>query len=282
MEFGLFRVRQIDVKVDADGRVLEFAGKQRGAGAGWINAGIYLLSREMIQSIPQGAISSLEKDIFPGWVGCGLSGYMSLGRFIDIGTPEGFAAAENFFAGMKQHRYVVLDRDGTIIGEREYLSEPEQVALLPGVGAALRELQQMGFGLVVITNQSGVGRGIFDQAQLERVHQRLEELFQAEGIHLDGLYVCAHAPDDDCACRKPKLGLLQKAADDLCFNMANSIVIGDKACDIEMGRMAGALTFLVRTGYGAQFENEVAADYVVDDLTAAVRVLGNMSSPRHR
>src|SRR6266581_3594253 len=120
MEFGLFCVRQIDVKVDADGRVLEFAGKQRGAGAGWINTGIYLLSREMIQSIPQ-AISSLEKDIFPSWVGCGLSGYMSLGRFIDIGTPEDFAAAENFFAGMKQHRYVVLDRDGTIIEEREYL-----------------------------------------------------------------------------------------------------------------------------------------------------------------
>ena len=212
MEFGLFCVRQIDVKVDADGRVLEFAGKQRGAGAGWINAGIYLLSREMIQSIPQGAISSLEKDFFPGWVGCGLSGYMSLGRFIDIGTPEGFAAAENFFAGMKQHRYVVLDRDGTIIGEREYLSEPEQVALLPGVGAALRELQQMGFGLVVITNQSGVGRGIFDQAQLERVLERLRELLEKEGVHLDGLYVCPHKPDDDCACRKPRLGLLQKAA----------------------------------------------------------------------
>jgi NDP-sugar pyrophosphorylase family protein len=168
MEFGLFCVREIDVKVDADGRVLEFAGKQRGAGAGWINAGIYLLSREMIQSIPQGAISSLEKDIFPGWVGCGLSGYMSLGRFIDIGTPEDFAAAENFFAGMKQHRYVVLDRDGTIIEEREYLSGPDQVALLPGVGAALRELRGMGFGLVVTTHQSGVRRGFFDQGSVGR------------------------------------------------------------------------------------------------------------------
>ena len=78
----------------------------------------------------------------------------------------------------EQRRFVVLDRDGTIIGEREYLSEPEQVALLPGVGAALRELQQMGFGLVVITNQSGVGRGIFDQAQLECVHERLRELLE--------------------------------------------------------------------------------------------------------
>ena len=169
----------------------------------------------------------------------------------------------------QQRRFVVLDRDGTIIEEREYLSEPEQVKLISGVAAALRELQKMRFGLVVITNQSGIGRGFFDQAQLERIHQRLEQLLENEGVHLDGLYVCPHTLDDDCACRKPKLGLLQKAADDLGFNTANSIVIGDKACDIEMGRMAGALTFLVRTGYGAQFENEVAADYVVDDLAAA-------------
>jgi D-glycero-D-manno-heptose 1,7-bisphosphate phosphatase len=169
----------------------------------------------------------------------------------------------------EQRRFVALDRDGTIIKECEYLSEPEQVALLPGVGAALRELQQMGFGLVVITNQSGVGRGIFDQAQLERVHERLRELLEKEGVHLDGLYVCPHKPDDDCACRKPRLGLLRKAAGELGFNLANSIVIGDKACDIEMGHAAGALTFLVRTGYGARVENEAAADFVVNDLAAA-------------
>jgi D-glycero-D-manno-heptose 1,7-bisphosphate phosphatase len=173
-----------------------------------------------------------------------------------------------------QHRrFVVLDRDGTIIEEREYLSEPEQIALLPGVGAALRELQQMGFGMVVITNQSGVGRGIFDQTQLQRLHERLRELLEREGVHLDGLYVCPHKPDDDCVCRKPKLGLLQKAAQELDFNLANCIVIGDKACDIEMGHAAGALTFLVRTGYGAQVENEAGADFVVDDLAAATESL---------
>jgi D-glycero-D-manno-heptose 1,7-bisphosphate phosphatase len=169
----------------------------------------------------------------------------------------------------QQRRFVVLDRDGTIIEEREYLSQPEQVALLPGVGAALRELQQTGFGVVVITNQSGVGRGIFDQAQLQRVHERLGKLLKREGVHLDGLYVCPHKPDDDCACRKPKLGLLRKAAEELGFDLASCIVIGDKPCDIEMGHAAGALTFLVRTGYGAQVENEAAADFVVDDLAAA-------------
>jgi histidinol-phosphate phosphatase family protein len=264
------------VKVDIDGRILEFAEKQRGAEAGWINAGIYLLSREMIQSIPHEAISSLEKDVFPRWVGCGLSGYMSLGRFIDIGTPEDFAGAKNFFAGMKQRRYVVLDRDGTIIEEREYLSGPDQVALIPGAGVALRDLSQMGFGLVVITNQSGIGRGFFDRGQLERIHRRLEELLEQEGVGLDGLYFCPHVPDDNCDCRKPKLGLLEKAAKELGFNPQHSVVIGDKPCDIEMGRTAGAVTFLVRTGYGSQFKNSLSADFVVDDLSAASQSIGRL------
>jgi D-glycero-D-manno-heptose 1,7-bisphosphate phosphatase len=174
-------------------------------------------------------------------------------------------------------RFIVLDRDGTIIEEHEYLSQPEQIRLIPGAGAALRELQQMGFGVVVITNQSGIGRGFFDQAQLGRIHQRLEQLLVGEGVRLDGVYVCPHLPDDDCACRKPRLGLMEKAAKDLGFRLEDSIVIGDKACDIEMGRAAGALTFLVRTGYGTQAENEAAADFVIDDLaaaTAAIRVLG--------
>jgi D-glycero-D-manno-heptose 1,7-bisphosphate phosphatase len=169
----------------------------------------------------------------------------------------------------RERRFIVLDRDGTIIEEREYLSDPAQVTLIPGVGEALRDLRQMGFGLVVITNQSGLGRGFFDQARLQRVHEHLRELLEREGIQLDGLYVCPHKPEDDCACRKPRLGLLQKAAGELGFNWANCIVIGDKACDIEMGHGAGALTLLVRTGYGAQVENEAAADFVVDDLAAA-------------
>jgi len=178
----------------------------------------------------------------------------------------------------QQRRFVVLDRDGTIIEEREYLSEPEQVRLIPGVGAALRDLRQMGFGLVVITNQSGIGRGFFDQAQLERVHERFKQLLDREEVHLDGLYVCPHKPDDDCACRKPKLGLLQKAAADLGFNMANSIVIGDKASDIDMGRAAGALTFLVRTGYGARIETAVAADFVVNDVEAATESIRRLAA----
>jgi D-glycero-D-manno-heptose 1,7-bisphosphate phosphatase len=174
-----------------------------------------------------------------------------------------------------ERRFVVLDRDGTIIEEREYLSDPEQVKLIGGAGAALRELQRMGLGLVVITNQSGIGRGFFAEAELKEIHQRLEQLLEKEGVRLDGLYICPHRPEDDCLCRKPKLGLMEQAARDLGFDLENSIVIGDKADDIEMGRTAGAVTFLVRTGYGAQVEAEqgVTTDYVVNDLQAAVQII---------
>ncbi|HWP57482.1 MAG TPA: D-glycero-beta-D-manno-heptose 1,7-bisphosphate 7-phosphatase [Candidatus Acidoferrales bacterium] len=186
--------------------------------------------------------------------------------------------AERFLTPISENetrRFVVLDRDGTLIEEREYVSDPDEVRLIPGAGQALRELSQMGFGLVVITNQSGVGRGFFDDVQLRSVHGRLNELLEAEGVRLDGLYVCPHKPDDGCDCRKPKLGLLKKAAQELDFRLENCVVIGDKISDIEMGRAIGATTFLVRTGYGAEIaaEGKSGADHVVDDLARAVAVI---------
>ena len=265
------------VKLDSGDRIVEFSEKKTG-GEGWINAGIYFLSQEVLQSIPQTGSISLERDIFPHWVGRGLYGYRGAAPFLDIGIPEDFAAAENFFARLHLNessgrRFVILDRDGTIIEEREYLSDPEQVTLLPGAGAALRELQQMGFGLAVITNQSGVGRGFFNLDRVQLIHQCLERLLATEGVRLDGLYVCPHTPEDECACRKPSLGLIRQASAELGFDLKESIVVGDKPCDIDMGNIAGATTFLVRTGYGAQFENAVKADFVVDDLTAATRLI---------
>ena len=168
-----------------------------------------------------------------------------------------------------EQRFVILDRDGTIIEERQYLSDPEQVRLIPGVGAALRKLRRMGLGLVVITNQSGIGRGFFDQVELKRVHERLEQLLDREGVHLDGLYICPHKPDDDCGCRKPRLGLLKMAAKDLGFSLERTLIIGDKPSDMEMGRLAGGTTVLVRTGYGSQTEKASMSDFVVDDLGGA-------------
>lgn len=176
---------------------------------------------------------------------------------------------------MKKRRFVILDRDGTIIVERHYLSDPAQVELIEGAAEGVRHLQAMGLGLVVLTNQSAIGRGMFDAARLEAVHRRMRELLKAEGIQLDGVYVCPHRPEDACACRKPKAGLLERAASALHFDAGESFVIGDKACDMALGRQVGAVTLLVRTGYGAQVAEDsmVKADYIVDDLTHAARII---------
>jgi histidinol-phosphate phosphatase family protein len=278
---ALTRVRRSEryghVKIDAEAQIVRFTEKQNDEGPGWINAGIYLLGRDVLEEIPGGNVS-LEHDVFPRWTSRGLYGYYSRSRFLDIGTPDDFARAGEFFGSAKTAQnkpYVVLDRDGTIIVECEYLSDPEQIRLIPGAAAALRELQTTGYGLVVITNQSGIGRGYFDETALQRIHLRIEELLAGADVRLDGFYVCPHKPDDDCLCRKPKLGLMQQAARDLGFSPEHSVVIGDKPCDIDLGRNAGAVTFLVRTGYGTQVEAEqsVTPDYVVDDLAAAVRAM---------
>jgi len=180
---------------------------------------------------------------------------------------------------MSQRRFVVLDRDGTINIEREYLSAPEQLELLPGAVCGLRHLRKLGLGLVVITNQSGVGRGYFDRAGLDLIHQRLCALLAAEGIQLDGIYVCPHHPSEGCTCRKPQPELLEKAAREHQFKPAEAFVIGDKVIDIELGQQVGATTLLVRTGYGAQVaalaaaQMAVTGDYVVDDLANAAAVI---------
>jgi D-glycero-D-manno-heptose 1,7-bisphosphate phosphatase len=175
----------------------------------------------------------------------------------------------------KGRRFVLLDRDGTIIIEREYLSDPQQVELVPGASEALRRLRQIGLGLAVITNQSGVGRGYCDADRVALVHERMCALLAAEGAHLDGIYVCPHTPEDGCSCRKPNPGLAEMAAKDLGFDLGAVFVIGDKRSDIEMGQRLRATTILVRTGYGAEVAGSctVSPDFVVDDLKAAGRTI---------
>ncbi len=177
-------------------------------------------------------------------------------------------------------QFVVLDRDGTLIVERHYLSEPEQVELLPGAVQGLRQMCRMGLGLVVVTNQSGIGRGYFDHQRLAEINARMLELLAAEDIFLDGIYHCPHVPDDRCHCRKPEAGMILQAAADLNFNPANCFVIGDKPCDIELGQRVDATTMLVKTGYGTQVVANQATnpDYVVEDLAEAAWVIHTVLS----
>lgn len=172
-------------------------------------------------------------------------------------------------------RFVVLDRDGTIIVEEFYLSDPAKVALCPNAGEGLRRMSQLGWGLIVVSNQSGVGRGYYDEAAVGRVNERMSELLAKYDVKLDGIYFCPHSPEANCECRKPKPGLLLKAAAELGFEPRASVVIGDKACDLELGHAVGAETILVQTGYGAKLGDDQRrlAGYNVADLAAAADVI---------
>jgi D-glycero-D-manno-heptose 1,7-bisphosphate phosphatase len=180
-----------------------------------------------------------------------------------------------------RRRFVLLDRDGTIIVEKHYLSDPDGVELIAGAAEGLRSLQRLGLGLVIVTNQSAIGRGYFDGARLAEIHARLAELLAAEGVRLDGVYVCPHHPDAGCACRKPAPGLVLQAAAELGFDPAECFVVGDMASDVGLGRAVGATSLLVRTGYGAETEarGEAAPDHVVDGLREAAELVAGALRP---
>lgn len=181
---------------------------------------------------------------------------------------------------MGERRFVVLDRDGTIIVERNYLIDPSQVELMPGSAAGLRHMRALGLGLVVITNQSAVGRGFINRMRLDEIHGRMCELLEEEGVHLDGLYFCPHLPEDDCFCRKPAVGLLNLAGKELGFMPKTAFVVGDKGCDVELGKRVGAITFLVRTGYGNQYaaQEGLGQDFTVHDLQEVAAIIGSILS----
>jgi D-glycero-D-manno-heptose 1,7-bisphosphate phosphatase len=174
-----------------------------------------------------------------------------------------------------RNSFVILDRDGTLIEERHYLCDPTQVVVLPGVPQALSQFHEMGLGTIMVSNQAGVGRGYYGIDKVQEVNDRLLELLQSEGAALDGLYFCPHAPNDSCICRKPRTGLADRAAADHMFDLQSSYVVGDKACDIELGQNIGAMTFLVRSGYGSTLEASgySKADHIVSDLLEVVEII---------
>lgn len=134
---------------------------------------------------------------------------------------------------------VFLDRDGTLIHDPGYLRDPEQVRLLPGVAEALVRFSAAGYGLVVISNQSGVGRGLIAIEALQAVHLRLEVLLAAEGLSLLGAWYCTHRPEEGCECRKPRPGLLLRAGQRLGLSLGDCWMIGDRPSDADAGRSAG-------------------------------------------
>ncbi len=167
-------------------------------------------------------------------------------------------------------RAVFLDRDGTLIAEKNYLSRPEDVVIFPGVAGALKRLQEAGFHLFIVSNQSGVGRGYFTLADVDRVHEHLCRELARDGIRFEKVYTAPEAPGQPSRGRKPSPQFLFDARDEFALDLAESFMIGDKRIDLECGWNAGVQrSLLVRTGYGAALEQEAPAE-----LTRAVIVDG--------
>ena len=178
------------------------------------------------------------------------------------------------------HSAVFLDRDGTLIEDKDYLSRPEEVVILPGTASALKQLQVAGFKLFIVTNQSGVGRGHFTLADVEKVNAHLCHELARDGVRFERIYIAPEAPDMPSRGRKPSPQFLFDARDEFGLDLARSYMIGDKLIDLECGWNAGVKkSLLVRTGYGAQLEKNNAMAlkraFVANNLESAANwILG--------
>lgn len=169
-------------------------------------------------------------------------------------------------------RAVFLDRDGVLMEDASYVGQIERVTLIPGAAEALRRLRAAGYRLLVVTNQSGVGRGYFTREAVDQIHAHLDEQFARVGVGIDRYYVCPHHPEDNCDCRKPRPKFLQAAAREYGLDLARSFMVGDRTSDLQAGHNAGTRTVLVLTGVGAETlaRADARPDHVAADLPAAV------------
>ena len=181
------------------------------------------------------------------------------------------------------HIGIFLDRDGTINEELDFLASPKKLRLIPRSADAIREANSMHARVFIITNQSGIARGILTEQQLSKIHRTLVLKLEGHNAHIDAIYYCPHHPDFgdppyrvDCTCRKPNTGMLAQAAKDFDIDLKRSFVIGDRLIDIQTGQSIGATSILVLTGYGKQElqlcqQANVSVDHVADDLYDAVQ-----------
>ncbi|HEY3378392.1 MAG TPA: HAD family hydrolase [Armatimonadota bacterium] len=185
----------------------------------------------------------------------------------------------------RRHRAIFLDRDGTLILDVGYPRDPRQVQLLPGVLDGLTALRDAGFLLVMISNQSGVGRGLISEHEMAQVHARVTKLFAGHGITFAGAYYCPHAPTESCTCRKPQPGLLQTAAQALQIDLSRSFMVGDKPSDVMAGWHAGCRSALLAGEKSVAQPGELAPgvpDITAPDLWAASQWILNVSAEESR
>jgi D-glycero-D-manno-heptose 1,7-bisphosphate phosphatase len=171
---------------------------------------------------------------------------------------------------------VFLDRDGTVVVERGYITVPEMIELIPGAAAAIIRLREGGWKVFVVTNQGCVAKGMITEEELGMIHFRMVSMLGAEGAELDGIYTCPHHPEGvvpelavECDCRKPRPGLLERAASEHGLDLARCVMIGDSLRDLQAGVAAGARTVLVLSGHASDASAREGASHVAENLAGA-------------
>jgi histidinol-phosphate phosphatase family protein len=261
-----------------------------------VNAALYVVNKRALDPW-RGERGPLDfgKDLFPRMLkrGAKLFGYRSPEYIKDIGTPERYdRVCAEYAAGVvlnssfhRPHAAVFLDRDGTLNTEVDGVTSLEKLELIAGVAEAVRELNHRGARVVVVTNQPIVAKGWCTEADLQQIHNKLETLLGRGGAFVDRIYYCPHHPEAGfpgervelkiaCSCRKPGIGLIQRAAQDLAIDLKSSWLIGDSTRDIQTAKNAGIRSILVRTGYAGQDgKYNVQPDFEADCLSQAVELI---------
>jgi histidinol-phosphate phosphatase family protein len=256
------------VRLDEGGRVCSFVEKPTlGASTRALTSvGVYVLEPEILEHIQPGC-SDFGIDVFPALLERGVPVHGWALRpwehLIDIGTPEAYQQAnEDMARGISVlRRAVFLDRDGTIAEDVNYCRRPDDFRMFPWAAEAIAMLNKAGLAVVVVTNQSGVARGYFNDETLARIHQRMKDDLAGCGAWVDAIYYCPHHPDDGCRCRKPRTGLFHQAAEELELALVGSYAIGDREMDVLAGQALGCQTVLVGTGPAPWTSDGVRPDH---------------------
>lgn len=256
-----------------------------------VNAGVMIFSPSIFKYLTELRKYNYEKDIIVPLINEGkVVSYKSSEYAKDMGTPERYRRVqEDYNSGIcdaknlaNKQKAIFLDRDGTINEYVGFLRKEEDFRLIPGVSEAIKKINNSGYLAIVVTNQPVIARGEVTEEELEEIHKKMETLLGLDGAYIDDIYYCPHHPDKgfegeipelkiECDCRKPKTGMLEKAAREHNIDLSSSIMIGDSTLDIKMAENAGMQSILLKTGQkGEDGKYEVSPTLIAEDLNDAI------------
>lgn len=267
-----------EIEPGSSGRIKRWFGRPHGITEFsenlYLNTGLDVLSRRILDEIPEGRPVSLDREVLPRLVaeGAPIVGLPGELEILDIGTPEKYEFAKQWYtrwqdARPRVNKALLLDRDGTLIRalpRGEYLTKASQMELLPGVEELLARAQELGYRLLVVTNQPQVARGLLTQTELDALH---DDLARRLGRRIDVFYACPHVDADGCGCRKPAAGMLLQAAREFALDPAQCWMVGDSFRDVQAAQAFGCRSAFLRNEFNAEEETRVQPTVTLERLT---------------